>query len=57
VNSTIIITPFATVIIFLAFRTTYRALCSGRSVILAAGPQKAVPGVKVRFLDQISKRP
>jgi len=26
-------------------------------VIPKAGPHKAVPGVKVRFLDQISKRP
>ena len=36
---------------------TFRALCSGRSVILAAGLSKAVPGVKVLFLDQIPKRP
>ena len=33
------------------------ALCSGRSVILAAGLQKAVPGLKFVFLDQISSRP
>ena len=28
---------------------TYGALCSGRSVILAAGPQKAAPGLKFFF--------
>jgi len=33
----------------LKLRTTYGALCSGRSVILAAGPQKAVPGLNFFF--------
>ena len=41
----------------LALPLTYGALCSGRSVIRKAGPPKLLLGVKVRYLDQISKRP
>ena len=35
---------------------TYGALCSGRFVILAAGPQKAVPGLNI-FFRSTPKRP
>lgn len=49
VAKTIIITPLPISVIFLAFRTTYGALCSGRSEFLAAEPQKAVPGLNFVF--------
>ena len=53
-NATMIVSIFIEIILL---QITYGALCGGRSVILAAGPQKVVSWVKALFLDQISKRP
>ena len=46
VAKTIKITPLPIIVMFLAFRTTYGALCSGRSVIRKAGPPKLLSGLK-----------